>query len=102
MVMVPRRLLLTAADAAALRGATRARSQCRFVLSCIHFMPGSLRYPVHLFLNRQCDQTLGEGIVSAAALLACTDEEIASAGYDAFGVFGLLSNKRLVVSIQAL
>jgi hypothetical protein len=48
------------------------------------------------------DQTLGEGIVSAAALLACTDEEIASAGYDAFGIFGLLSNKRLVVSIQAL
>ena len=42
-----------------LRGYSRARSHCRFVLPLIHFIPYPLTYPVHLFLKRQCDRTLG-------------------------------------------
>jgi hypothetical protein len=40
-------------------GAPRARSHCRFVRPHIHFIPDSLTYAVALFLNRQCDRTLG-------------------------------------------
>jgi hypothetical protein len=40
-------------------GGFRARSHCRFVLLLIHFVPHSLTYSLHLFLKRQCDQTLG-------------------------------------------
>ena len=36
-----------------------ARSHCRYVLPRIHFIPESLTYSVPLFLNRQCDRTLG-------------------------------------------
>ena len=41
------------------RGGLRARSQCRFVLLPIHFIPESLTSSIPLFLKRQCDQTLG-------------------------------------------
>ena len=40
-------------------GGARARSHSRFVLSFIHFIPGSLTYSVPLFLKRQCDRTPG-------------------------------------------
>jgi hypothetical protein len=39
----------------------RVRSQCRFVLPRIHFIPESLTYSVPLSLKRQCDRTLGGG-----------------------------------------
>jgi hypothetical protein len=42
-----------------LAGANRARSHCRFALPLIHFIPDSLTYSVPLFLERQCDRTLG-------------------------------------------
>ena len=40
-------------------GAARAQSHCRVVPPRIHFIPDSLTYSVPLFLNRQCDRTLG-------------------------------------------
>jgi hypothetical protein len=44
-----------------IRGKTRARSHCRFVLLLIQFIPASLRaYSVPLLLKRQCDRTLGK------------------------------------------
>ena len=45
-------------------GEARARSHCRFVPPLIHFIPDSLTlltYSLPLFLQRQCDRTLGEG-----------------------------------------
>ena len=42
-------------------GHARARSHCRFTPPPIHFIPDSLTYSVPLFLNRQCDRTLGHG-----------------------------------------
>ena len=42
-------------------GGGRARSQCRFALPLIHFIPDSLKYSVRLFEKRQCDRTLGGG-----------------------------------------
>jgi hypothetical protein len=41
-------------------GAARARSHCHFRLPLIHFTPESPTIPVPLFLNRQCDRTLGD------------------------------------------
>jgi hypothetical protein len=41
-------------------GEDRARSHCRFVLPLIHFVPDLQTHSVPLFLNRQCDRTLGE------------------------------------------
>ena len=38
--------------------APRVRSQCRFALPLIHFIPDALRDSVPLFLKRQCDRTL--------------------------------------------
>ena len=49
------------------RGDARARSHWRFAPPLIHFEPYSLPYSVPLFLNRQCDRTLGDARHRAAA-----------------------------------
>ena len=59
-----------------LRGYSRARSHCRFVLPLIHFIPYPLTYPVHLFLKRQCDRTLG--YCAGGGLLRGRDESRAA------------------------
>jgi hypothetical protein len=43
------------------RGEGRAWSHCRFVLTFIHVIPDLLRESVPLFMNQQCDRTLGGG-----------------------------------------
>jgi hypothetical protein len=47
------------------QGEPWARSHCPFALLFIHFIPDLLRYSVPLFLNRQCDRTLGESLIYA-------------------------------------
>ena len=41
-------------------GQRRARSDCRFVLPRIHFIPYLRTYSVPLFLKQQCDRTLDQ------------------------------------------
>jgi hypothetical protein len=41
------------------RGGDRARSHCRSVLLLIQLIPKSLKYSAPLFLQQQCDRTLG-------------------------------------------
>ena len=42
-------------------GEFRARTQSRFVLPLINFIPDSLTYSVPLYLERHCDRTLRPG-----------------------------------------
>ena len=52
-------MALTASNRAMALGGPRARSQYRFVLMPIQLIPESLTNSVPLFLQRQCNQTLG-------------------------------------------